>query len=417
MKFKSIMKECALYAHSFSVPFKCGVSKDTRHTNETNLQSVRETNDANKQIAKETNEANIAMNKANNDLQIQLQNEMNEYNSVQSQLERAREAGINPNAVIQGNIAGNLQNSLPSTTAGHADQPTPMIPFHADNPYMERLATIEQLRGITKDFFENRNIDAQTENTRAQTVGQNISNSWEDDLKDLQKRLGSAQVDKMRKEIDVMGDQQQLMRDQSKQVQASIANMNEDTRTKFLNNYFSLESRNSFIKYCREDLDSRGIPRNKQLSDDALLAVRYGALSMWNVPMSQQQVNDTQSMLNRAGVGVQKALRNLYNANTKQQYIQNAYDEMFGWADRAGAIQETDERINNLKKGSNKIQQDIDINKWQESEEVQVQRAYSVTVNNLQTEANIDNTKVNTVKQGVETVKTGTDIITSLKPW
>lgn len=416
MKYKVIFKECALYAHSFSVPFKRGQS-NTDKTNNANITIARETNQANRDIASETNEANIAMNNANNELQMRLQQEMNEYNSVASQLERAREAGVNPNAVLNGNISGNLQNTLPSTSAGHSEIGNPMLPAHLENSYMERLATAQLLEQLGNDVVRNMNTGAQTELTHAQAQGQRSENRWIDDLRGLQSSLGRAQTQKLVKEVDVLGDQQQLMREQTNGIKANIANMNEGTRSKFLDNYFKVEERNSFISYVREDLDKRGIPRNAQMSDDAILAVRYGALSAWNVPLSQEQVGITQSYLNKAGVGVQNALRNLTEAKTKGVYIENALNEMFGPSERMSNAMEADSRTNLNNASANKVRQDIKINKWQESEEVQTQRVYSITVGNLQTEANIRNTDVNTAKQGVETVKEGVGIVKQLTPW
>ena len=189
MKYKHIALNL-----TFSPHFLRGASKDTEATNETN-----------ERIARETNEANIAMNRENNELQMRLQQEMNDYNSIVQQLERAKEAGVNPNAVISGSLNGNLQSFLPSTQAGHAD------PWRVENPYMERLSTIEQLRGSVNDFFNNMNTSASTEYTRSQAQAQEISNRYLDDMQQLGLKLGSAQVNKLKKEVDVLGDQQHLV--------------------------------------------------------------------------------------------------------------------------------------------------------------------------------------------------------------
>lgn len=83
------------------------MSTSTKNTNKTNLRIAQETNQANRDIAQETNQANIDIaqmsnefNAAQLDKQIEQQWKMweaeNEYNSPSAQVERYREAGLNP---------------------------------------------------------------------------------------------------------------------------------------------------------------------------------------------------------------------------------------------------------------------------------------------------------------------------------
>lgn len=103
-------------------------------TNTTNLEQTRQSNETNVKIAQETNAANIAMNNANNELQQRLQDqqndfnyrmwqENNEYNSPAAQIQRAAQAGLNPNSALGNAVASSpvQQVSLPNTQAGHAD--------------------------------------------------------------------------------------------------------------------------------------------------------------------------------------------------------------------------------------------------------------------------------------------------------
>lgn len=384
--------------------FPCGASKDTIATNE-----------ANERIAREANETNLAMNRENNETQIRLQQEMNEYNSIFEQIERAKRAGVNPNAVISGQLSGNLQSTLPTTQAGHVD------PWRVENPYMERLGTIEQMRGSVNDFFQNMNTSASTEYTKSQAQAQEITNHYLDDMQKLGLQLGSAQVNKLKKEVDVLGDQQQLMYKQGAEIDTKIKNMAEQTRSLFLDNYFKESANKGFIEYCRKQYDDMGIPRKKQLSDDALIAIRYGAITQFDVPLSQLQTEKVKRAEMNSSIGVNNAMRNLTNAKTKAQYIENAYNEMFGWTERVAGIDNLDSQTNLNNANAKKQKQNYNIDNWQTSEQVQTQRAYSVALGNLQTEANIDNTKVDTGKKVAETAhevqETASGLINTFTPW
>lgn len=414
-----------------------GVSKDTKATNETNIRLqelanqanfdiAQMTNQANLQNTRETNSANIQMNEANNKLQMMLQKEMNEYNDISAQLERAERAGVNPNAVIQGTLSGNLQSTLPSTSAGHADStqfqmPHPFQAPRVENPYMERISTLEQLRGSVNDFFNNVNTSATTEYTKQQAQAQSIENKYIDDLRSLGISLGKKQSEMLSKEIDVMGDQQQLMRKQNAEIDSKIKNMDEQTRALFIQNQTTEASNKGFIEYVRKDLDKRGIPRDRQLSDDSILAIKYGALTAYDLPLSQKALNYAQTKFANAQSGVQDAMRNLVNAQTKGQYIKNSFDLMFGTTERMTAIDNLDSQTAKNYADAKKRRQDYNIDNWKEAPEVQTQFVYGLQLNNMQTEANIGETNTRSAKNVAETIESGTrsasNLINTFTPW
>lgn len=410
------------------LPFKCGVSKDTEAVNETNIRLQELANQANRDIAnstnatnrfnvENTNAANIQMNEANNMLQRQLQREMNEYNSVGAQLERARAAGVNPNAVISGTLSGNLQNSLPSTTAGHSDAPiaelgAPMQAAHAENAYAERLATVNTLNQLANDFFNRANTGAQTDLTRNQATQVGIDNETRSSFNRLQLGLGRKQMEKFEADIASSWQQRNVLIETANQLKANVANMNEDTRTKWLNNYFSVEKRNSYIEYVRNHYDELGIPRKSQLSDNDLIAIRYGVIGELGVPMSQKLVNESQNALNNSSVGVNQSIKAFNNAKTKGQYIQNALDTEFGAQERKQGletgkqgIEESKSRVKSNDANTKKQNQNYVIDNWKTSKWSQSQFAAGVALDNAQKEANIDNTKVDTAKKTAETAE------------
>lgn len=385
MKYKFIDSRLQFYK---IVP--CGASKDTVATNESN-----------ERIARETNATNIAMNDQNNATQLRLQQEMNEFNSLQEQLKRAEEAGVNPNAVISGSVNGNLQTSLPQTQAGHADA------WRVENPYAERLATVEQLRGIVNDYFVRDQIMAQTDLTKSQAQAQYTENKYIDDLRGLGISMGRAQVSKTYTEIGNMFSERQLMQEQVNQTKANIANMNERTRQTFLDNYFKVDAVNSFTAYVREDLNRRGIPKDQQLSDDSIRGIYFGALNLYNVPLSQIQTNEVQQSLMKTQAGVNTAMQGLINAQTKGQYIKNFLDETTGLADRFADIDLKDSQ-------TNQNNQNVKIRAWQTTPWAQTQFAGQLALGNLQTSSNIENTDADTHKKKVETVETGTRAVKNL---
>lgn len=99
-------------------------------TNKTNAQNVAATNQANLQIAKDTNKMNFDIAQMGNEynqkmLERQIQQEwdmwnaQNEYNSLGSQMERARDAGINPYVATGLMSAGTAVNVLTCCSRCH----------------------------------------------------------------------------------------------------------------------------------------------------------------------------------------------------------------------------------------------------------------------------------------------------------
>ena len=367
-----------------------GADKNTRSTNEANLQ-----------IARETNSANIAMNEQNNYTQMRLQQEMNEYNSLEQQLRRAHDAGVNPNAVLDGSVSGNLQTSLPNTQAGHADS------VRMENPYMEKLATIDQLRGIFTDFFQNSQLSAQTQLTKNQAQAQQIENNWIDDLRGLSVSMGRKQIEQMEEQIKNFGTERTVMLEQANTLRANFAVASQQAYSQALQNYYSVEKYNSTLKYLRDYWDDLGLPRRDQLSDDDIKAIYYGYPIELGLNVSETEKKKAETASANADVRVKGATVNFIHAETEGQYITNSIQKVYG----AQQAEATVENIKQNTRTSNE-QQDVyrtqaqinrqqrKINRWMETPEAQTQFAIGVMQDNLLKESATFKNNMEGVNQG-----------------
>lgn len=134
-------------------------------TNESNAEAVSSTNNANLQAVRETNNANI-----------QLQREMNEYNSIGAQIQRGKEAGVNPNSIIGGDIAGNLQTTLPLQEAFKALAP------HFENPSAQFTSN---LQGIASAIADTKKSYSDTRRNELLGDYQEVVNKYADQMQQL----------------------------------------------------------------------------------------------------------------------------------------------------------------------------------------------------------------------------------------
>lgn len=350
-----------------------GADKNTRSTNEANLA-----------IARETNSANIAMNKENNLTQMRLQQEMNEYNSLEQQLKRAENAGVNPNAVLDGSVSGNLQTTLPNTQAGHADS------VRMENPYMEKLATIDQFRGIFTDFFQNSQLSAQTELTKSQGQAQQLENKWIDDLRGLNLSIGRKQMEVMEEQLKNFGAERTVMLEQANTLRANFAVASEQAYTQALQNYYSVEKYNSTLKYLRDYWDDLGLPRREQLSDDDIKAIYYGYPIELGLNVSEIEKKKAVTASANADVRVKGATVNFIHAETEGQYIENTIQKIYGGQQAQANVENTkqatrtsQEQQDVYRTQAQNNRQQHKINRWMETPEAQTQFAIGVMQDNL----------------------------------
>lgn len=207
-----------------------------RATNESNREIAKQTNLANRANVQATNTANIQMNEQNNRLQMQLQKEMNEYNSIGAQLERAREAGVNPNAIIGGSVSGNLQTTLPSTSAGHADAPieqigATMIPPQIENP-------MSGVMDAFKGYLESMKIREDTELTKEDILNKKIVNEYQNLLFDAGLDVSKATARQLTASAQLVSEQVNSVRKSVEKMNAEIALLDKQTIAQNTDNYY-----------------------------------------------------------------------------------------------------------------------------------------------------------------------------------
>lgn len=409
-------------------------------TNEMNRAIAEQTNRTNADIARNTNASNIQMAEANNELQRRLQNEMNQYNSIGAQLERAKEAGVNPNAVIGGTLSGNTQTTLPSMQAGHADAPhmemgAPMQGYTIENPYMEKMATINALDQIANSTIARNKAIYETEGQRLVNTEQGIKNTYADNLNALQVAISRGQAENLKEATSLI--QQQNLTEQEKQnsLRASIGLMNEQQQAQFIDNYMREESRKSFLEECKNRLKKEGIPEKDWVSDETMLAYYYGQITNMDLGISQKNLNIVKQNETRANTGLIESTRRLTNAKTKGQIIENLVNEKWGekTAEQNFRNLQKDEGvkgadIDNKKADTDNKNADTDnkrqqnkANKWTESKAYQGYMLQGLALDNMKKQAEVQESEARKRKTDAETIesvsRTTKNTVDMLMPW
>lgn len=389
-----------------------GLKNDTEKTNDANIRIAEITNEMNRAIAEQTNRvnadiarntnaSNIQMNEENNQLQMRLQREMNEYNSITGQLERAKEAGVNPNAVVQGTLSGNTQSTLPSVQAGHADAPVmemgaPWQGVTMENPYMEKLQKIDQLNRLTNDTIARQKSIYETEGQRLVNTEQGIKNEYADNLNALQVAISRGQAENLKEATVLIQNQNITETEKQNSLKASVALMNEQQRSQFIDNYMKVESREAFLSECKHRLKQEGIPEKEWISDTTMLAFYYGQITDNDLSISQKDLNVIKQNEGKANISLVDSTNRLTKAKTKGQILENLIVSKYG-EDTAK------QNLTNLKKDeeikgaeaenkradtANKKQQNK-ANKWTESKQYQGLMIKGVALDNMKKQAEV----------------------------
>ena len=154
------------------------------------LKNTIMTNKANRNIAESTNKANFQIAQMNNeynerqlDKQIQTQWDMwnaeNKYNDPSAQMERFRNAGINPYNAVGQISSGNASSMTPPTantadTSGTQLMGTPMQT--AD------FSSLQGLRGVARNFIDLINSQEETKGKQLDNQSKEIENTYKADM-------------------------------------------------------------------------------------------------------------------------------------------------------------------------------------------------------------------------------------------
>lgn len=147
---------------SFDSSFKYGASKDTKYTNRTN----KDMNDAN-------NRLQMDLWNQQKEYDYKMWQENNAYNTPTAQVQRLKDAGINPALAL-----GNISTGESASTAGGQSIPVTQ-PSRNENPANEVQAKVQNLALLGKQFVD---ISKEREETRALQM----SNNWQNVEKSAQ---------------------------------------------------------------------------------------------------------------------------------------------------------------------------------------------------------------------------------------
>lgn len=147
---------------SFDSSFKYGASKDTKYTNRTNKQMNDDNNRLQMDLWNQQKEYDYKMWKENN-----------AYNTPTAQVQRLKDAGINPALAL-----GNISTGESDSTAGGQSIPVTR-PSRNENPANEVQAKVQNLALLGKQFVD---ISKEREETRALQM----SNNWQNVEKSAQ---------------------------------------------------------------------------------------------------------------------------------------------------------------------------------------------------------------------------------------
>lgn len=174
---------------SFDCCFKYGASKDTKYTNKTN-----------KQMNDDNNQLQMDLWNQQKEYDYKMWQENNAYNTPEAQVQRLKDAGINPALAL-----GNISTGESSSTAGGQSIPDTR-PSLNENPAREVAMKVQNLALLGKQFVD---ISKEHEETRALQM----QNNWQNVEKSAQV-AGMLNDNKLKQEaIDNASLSNQLFRD------------------------------------------------------------------------------------------------------------------------------------------------------------------------------------------------------------
>lgn len=188
--FKRGLETAAIIGISAAVAGVAGSAIASSASANANEAIAESTNEANKKAVEDTNLANIEIAEKNNQTQIQLQREMNEYNSIGAQLERGRQAGVNPNTILGGKVSGNIQTTLPNTVMPILEA-FQRSPFFKENPLKDFSQNFQQIGETMSNIRES---EAKTKETLSRVDINEITKRWQDKLNEMHIKVSDAQA-------------------------------------------------------------------------------------------------------------------------------------------------------------------------------------------------------------------------------
>lgn len=334
-------------------------------TNKTNAQNVAATNQANLQIAQDTNKANFEIAQMGNEynekmLERQIQQEwdmwnaQNEYNSLGSQMERARDAGVNP-YVATGLMSAGTAGSMSAPAAQGAITPTmqgaTMEAAQAQGATMmpADFSSLSGLRGIASNFIQMLQAQEDVKGKQLQNQSQSIENDYKAKMFEakLANYLADTGLKKSNKEsFDIMNKfKPDMLQSEIKQRNTDIMFRNLQAQGQMLANMSSLEWYKALPQQIKQTLNEQMTRiMNMKLQGNLTKAqtnteINKAVTEFYKGAREQQSFDfDSQSFQNRLEL-IKRDLEHAINNSGPQGFqglpniFYNGFRQIGGWFD------------------------------------------------------------------------------------
>lgn len=204
-------------------------------------------NNINKQIAaqaeenRKNREYNLMLAKQQNQWNLDQWNRENAYNDPTAQMQRLRNAGLNPDLVYGSGSAANLSAASPEMTAGEGSLPVDMSAIGRKRTIGETIMDAQQIANVQADTEKKK---ADTEGTDAKTEGQKIENS----IRALDKKYHSRFLNQ---QLVNLQDVHHQNMEQIELLRSQVADVDEDVMSKSIDNDFKKFYKTEYYEYLR----------------------------------------------------------------------------------------------------------------------------------------------------------------------
>ncbi len=207
----------------------------------------QQNNNIDKQIAaqKEENEKNREYNlmlaKQQNLWNLEQWNRENAYNDPTAQMQRLRNAGLNPDLVYGSGSAANLSAPSPEMTAGEGSLPVDMSAIGRKRTIGDTIMAAQQFANVQADTEKKK---ADVEGTEAKTEGQKIENS----IRAIDNKYHSKFLNQQL--VNLQDIHHQNM-EQLELLRSKVADVDEDVLSKSIDNDFKQFYKSEYYEYLR----------------------------------------------------------------------------------------------------------------------------------------------------------------------